>query len=619
MMLRWITLRQEKARTHSRGASKRPGDKGQVSIFVLLVLGLFLLGFVGFAVDMTNLWFHRQTAQGAADAACQAGIMDVLLSAEGIPTTGAGFTPGTAFDCAASSTAAPCRYAALNGYNGTGLVVNAESNDVAVSFPTTVSNPLPPSMQPPNSLAPVPYLQADVTDRVRLTFASLISGNRTSDVRARAVCALALARQPIPLIVLNPTCSHSFDIQDTAATLKITGGPNKSVQVNSNSTYTPGVINCAAATQGSSTGCAGNGTIDLSQGGPALTGSVFGTFGGESPAPPNFLPGTTGAWSSPSSPISDPFAQMAPPAVPLPPVPPSWFPAACQTPPTVPCPVTYGVNGCPDHTTPCLEYTPGLYTSPIIVKGVTAIFDPGVYYIAPTSYTGAQSGQLCGKAACADVGSIGGQCRADFLVDSNGVVRQSAGPAVGNGTNGTVFYLSSGIPATGYGSVFFGANAGNYGARFIDDYVTAGSATSTPAICPGGPIPNPPLPATAAGNVLLGPCSGPFGDPLGLERRMLLFQDRANKDLSGQAHLGGSGGFLLAGTMYFHNCPASPTCQPYNTDYNAFLQFQGTPGSTTRVIGEIIADQLAIAGNGSINMVLDPNAVFNILKATLLQ
>jgi putative Flp pilus-assembly TadE/G-like protein len=605
-----------------RWGRHKPGDSasGQTSIFVLLAVGLFLLGFVGFAVDMTNLWFHRQTAQGAADAACQAGIMDVLAIDNGSTVPGAGFTPGTAFDCSGSSTAAPCRYAALNGYNGTGLVANTESNDVAVSFPATVANPPPPSMQPPNSLAPVPYLQADVTDRVRLTFASLISGNRTSDVRARATCGIVFAKQPIPLIVLNPVCSHSFDIQDTSATVKITGGPNKSVQVNSNSTYVPGVSNCAAATQGGSTGCAGSGTIDLSQGGPSLTGSIFGTFGGQSPAPSGFLPGTTGSWVSPASPISDPFAQLAAPAVPLPPVPPPWFPAACQAPtPTVPCPVNYGVNGCPDQTTPCLEYTPGLYTAPIIVTGVTAIFDPGVYYIAPISYASATAGKYCGKAACADVGTIGGGCRADLIVDSTGVVRQSAGPAVGDGTNGTVFYLSSGIPSTGYGSVFFGSNAGTYGLRVVDDYVSAGSATSAQAICPGGPIPNPPLPATHKGNILLAPCSGPFGDPLGLERRMLMFQDRANKDLHGQATLQGGGGYLLAGALYFHNCPASPTCQPYPTDFNAFVQFQGHAGSDTRVAGEIVSDQIGIAGSSTINMVLDPNLVFNILKATLLQ
>ena len=66
-------------------------DDGQVTIFVVLALAIFLIAFVGFAVDMTNLWFHRQMAQGAADAVCQAGIMDVLVMAEGGSVPGAGF------------------------------------------------------------------------------------------------------------------------------------------------------------------------------------------------------------------------------------------------------------------------------------------------------------------------------------------------------------------------------------------------------------------------------------------------------------------------------------------------------------------------------------------------
>jgi len=101
---------------------------------------------------------------------------------------------------------------------------------------------------------------------------------------------------------------------------------------------------------------------------------------------------------------------------------------------------------------------------------------------------------------------------------------------------------------------------------------------------------------------------------------MLFFQDRANADDHGQPTMQGGGGLLLAGTLYFHNCPNSPDCTPgYNTTYNAFVQLQGTPGSSTRVIGNIITDQLVVAGNGSIDMVLDPNSVFNVLKASLMR
>src|SRR5574338_811075 len=74
-------------------------ESGQTSIFVLLVLGIFFLAFVGLAVDFSNLWFHRQMAQGAADAACTAGAMDLLVAYSGGSSTQGGFTAGTDFDC----------------------------------------------------------------------------------------------------------------------------------------------------------------------------------------------------------------------------------------------------------------------------------------------------------------------------------------------------------------------------------------------------------------------------------------------------------------------------------------------------------------------------------------
>ena len=51
-------------------ACKDTRESGQIMVSLLLMLTLFLLAMVGFAVDLTNLWFHRQAAQTAADAAC---------------------------------------------------------------------------------------------------------------------------------------------------------------------------------------------------------------------------------------------------------------------------------------------------------------------------------------------------------------------------------------------------------------------------------------------------------------------------------------------------------------------------------------------------------------------
>lgn len=119
-------------RAHTTRIGPRlPSDRGQTIVLILLVLGIFLLGAIGFGVDFANFWFHRQAAQNAADAACTAGIMDMLTTA----TTGTpkgGFTAGTNFDCAGTPAAAPCRYAALNGYNGSNTT---PGNHVQVTFP----------------------------------------------------------------------------------------------------------------------------------------------------------------------------------------------------------------------------------------------------------------------------------------------------------------------------------------------------------------------------------------------------------------------------------------------------------------------------------------------------
>src|SRR5262249_44865868 len=101
-------------------------------------------------------------------------------------------------------------------------------------------------------------------------------------------------------------------------------------------------------------------------------------------------------------------------------------------------------------------------------------------------------------------------------------------------------------------------------------------------------------------------------------RGLIFFQDRANGDANAQANMHGGGGLAISGTIYAHNCPNSPTCSA-TTDYKAFFDLQGTPGSGTFVIGEIVADQLVEAGNGSISMQLNPKAVFLVLKAEMVQ
>ena len=582
---------------------------GQTTTIVALVMGLFLLGLAGFAVDVSNWWLHRQMAQGAADAACTAGVMDMLAAASSGITAG-GFpsgSPPATFNCSSSTSTAACQYAALNGYNTGGLLSNQASNDVQISFPASSSVPNlkvcsstnPPPCIPAAARVANPFILVNVTDRVPTTFTALLSGKGTQDVAASALCGIIQATAPVPIIVLNPTCQHSFQVSGSSD-IKIIGGPTRSIQVNSDN------ATCAAAGTNSANGCSGSGTVDLSQGGPSYSGSEFAVTG--SPGTPSVSFTAGGTWTN-GGPISDPYTLVSAPTF-----------ASLSASPTdgAPVMVSHGVDGCPDNTKKCAEYQPGIYTHSIVVKNVTAIFVPGIYYMKVTT-PDTENGGTPGSGCLAS--KVNGQDRYALAVGSNGVVRPST--ATGDGSNGIMFYLS-GTGNGNYASVFFDSSSGSSPDN-IDQYATSN------ATCPGGTAPPKQLgiPQNVNGNVLVGQCTsgGTYigagsTDTTGGIRGLLFFQDRANADTNGQPSMQGGGGLILSGNMYFHNCRADGAginCSAPNTGYQAFLQMQGTPSGGTYVLGNITADEIVLAGNGAIAMSLNPNAVYNILKASLLQ
>ena len=179
----------------------RSRDRGQVTILVVLAMGIFLLAFIGFATDYTNFWFHRQAVQGAADASCQAAAMDLLLYSQGQSTPAVKFTPvkGASIDCASAPTAAPCIIAKKNGYDGT-----LAANKVVMSFPASVAG----ATAPPG--VAVPYVQVDVTEQVRTYFSWLLSKKSAVGVHANATCGLGALAGPVPLVVLHPTASGAL-------------------------------------------------------------------------------------------------------------------------------------------------------------------------------------------------------------------------------------------------------------------------------------------------------------------------------------------------------------------------------------------------------------------------
>ena len=658
-----------------RRSHGRSHQSGQVMLFVLLGLGIFLLGAMAFAIDLSNLWFNRQTAQTAADAACTAGAMDLLVDATDGGTHGS-FTPGTAFDCNTNTGYAPCKYASLNGFESS-IAQGSTSlgNNVYVDFPAR-GTPPPGVTAPPAALAATPFLRVTITNNIPTFFAGMLKGLSTQSVKAYAVCGLQVATAPIPIIVLHPDNAASLGIKGGGgvANVAIVGGPKQSIEVNSCSSSGNSSAPCGTSDAAS---LGGNAKIDLCQAGPSFCGGNMGVFGAEAePGGFNTTCGTnalctggggtqsTPQWNSPQAPISDPFAQTAAPSQPSAATTP-YFPSDLCGPKDTGCTVNsadstgkadcsstiiaagncfvdYKVHECPDSTAPalgtapsnkggCQLYTPGYYPSGITVKNGVAVFDPGLYwvdtdakgnggltlqansFVRPSFYTGGYTSSVPSWFSYKD--------------------------ALGNVDGGTIFYFH------GLGTVSVSANSGTTNGGTAPDsfggnaYQGAGGDADHLVQCPnGGTFPNPNLPASIGGNILIAPCSlsGTWGDTssssggattYASDRGILFFQDRGNSGsgkTSVQANWGGGGQFLLAGTMYFHQCVIGQAdtgtgCDTTTPAFNDVFTLGGNSGSTTYVLGEIITDQLAFNGGSSVAMHLSPTAKYNILKVALLQ
>ena len=332
------------------------GEAGQAVIVLLFMVSVFMVGVLGLAVDMTNLWYHRQMASAAADAACQAGSLDMLSATGGETLSSAGFTVGANGDCATTSAAVMCAYAKFNGYNGAGLSASAPSNAVAWTFLNSVPGVTP--VAGTNS-----YMKVTVSENVPSYFVRLLNGKPLQTINVSASCGSALVKGAAPIVVLHPTMSGALNYANNAG-ISILGGQVRSIQVNSTSP--------TAVTWGS------GGFVDLSKGGPYGTGSDMSVSGGPTSPPgsaSSFLDGTTGHWKSSTVPIGDPYGSVAVPSS-VKNLTPSYGVNGTNA--------AYGVNGCPDSGAKkgCTEYAPGYYPSGLHISGnATTIFDPGIYYM----------------------------------------------------------------------------------------------------------------------------------------------------------------------------------------------------------------------------------------------
>ena len=634
-------------------------------MLIMMLIGLVLLVVLGVAADYTQLWAHRQMAQAAADAACQAGAADLYLDAIDPAAAGTGGVGsfgfiGTSFNCTTNTGTSPCVYAAANGYKGA---------NVSVSFPSSLSGvtAIPPAF----GTVANPYIQVTVTDPIPMSFTKLVSSVSTVNITAKAGCGVVPVAMPVPLVILHKTAAGSLTVSGTP-TIKVYGGPQRSIEVDSN--------NVAALT--------GGGTIDLSQGGPLSppTGSDFGVFGGPKNNPGNVLTGSTGHYISSANPIGDPFLTTSPPSEPT---------ATKGTAQAVPL----GVNGCPDPNG-CVEFSPGDYTG----CAATGNINPGAQGCLLLPYTGKNPGfkvagadwaaganytagqiiqpvknnaggflyiatttgksgaaepnpwnqtvctrqsdatcsggkQLDGGVTWRNVGTVtlnqlstGIFDPGLYYVAANGLNFGSGSTARvstanGDGNLGVTFYFSTsdtvGVKSNS-GSSSACTTASNTGAANPNGCVVAydingkistqatGYIASPILKCPAGSPPPSILENTPdlAGNVLLGPCTGTYASPDG-NRGFLFFQNRAK---AATPSWGGGGQFLSSGFMYFTSgngatCGTNTSC----------LTLQGNSGSQSFTLGNIVVDELSMGGSPTINMILNPTATFQVLRPSLLQ
>ncbi len=575
-------------------------ESGQAAIPLVVFFSLFLLTAAGLAVDVSSLLFHRQAAQSAADAACQAASLDLLESAVG-QTPAAGITPGQAGSCSAGSTSSLCLYAKYNGYAGGGSSAQAGTsawNTVNYSFPQGVTGVVAPS---PN-LATTPFLNVSITESVPTYLVQLVPGSHFSQVKAQCTCGLSQVSEPAPMVVLAKT-GQSFKYSGGAG-LNIVGGPQRGLQVNS--------------TSATAIGCSPSGTINTSQGGPSVTGSDVGIVG---PEPQNmngcqgqttqgFSGGSTGNWRQSVLPMVDPFASVGPPASVKKIVPATYNTNSYQGLYPNNIWVNYKIDGCPDQTSSayvgqtgttsnpanCAEYAPGYYPNGITLPNSysTIIFLPGVYYLNG-SLTSSGSNTLRMALPCWASYSAGYSAAACSTVSKANNLKYTQGA-------GVMFYFLSGT---------FNVSGGLSGDK-ID------TVSSTELTCDGTvPAANLKVPAQMSGNVLWGQCTqnGTYYDTGGDTtdvaatnpgtRGLLFFQDHGN---TASPTFTGSGALSFAGSFYFHS-----------NSYGDVLSLSGGTSTGNFIIGDIVADQVNLSGSGLIGLAIPPTLSVPMLKVAAFQ
>ena len=529
----------------------RMKERGQAVLLVVVALSVFLFGALGIAIDGSQLYAQRQMAQKAADAAAQAGIVTILNGGTAIGTT--------AYYCTSANTTSPCTYASKNTFTA-GATACTSGSDATPGNDCIKVDPNPGVSVPGLDPASPSEVQVTITRAVTMTVMKMV-GLNSFDVTARATAAIVDIPSPVPIIVTQPWQDSSFDLNSGSATITITGGPQRSIEVNSSgasslySPFHPGV--------------------DLSGAGPNGTGGDFGDFGGPaggvallSPAPSS---SNTIHFLQPADPIDDPLSGVSAPSL----------PGTAGN--SAGLALANGTYGCPaSPTKPCLLYFPGAYTSDINVQNNTAVFAPGIYYF--TASTGNGAGFFSGAHGYIQMATGLTDSSTTVSVTTSGSPPKVVGVTSCCGTNtswdgtqtngGVLFYFTG--PTTTVGSCTAANTASANGAN--KDTVNIGS---------NGDL-----------NLIGSPKSGSY-------KGILFFID--HNAFSRSERLGGGGNMSLYGTIYTTDSKtkmgltSSATCSQ-----NQALFVNGNSGSTTTITGEIITSTLQVGGTGGITMTLSP-------------
>src|SRR6185437_13913466 len=234
-----------------------------------------LIGTIGFAIDGGQMYTQRQMAQGAADAAAQAGIMSILrgTNATASNTFATGSPPIASYTCSTTDGTTPCVYARYNGFGGTA------ADTVTLSYPSSVSGAAI------SSSVTVPAIQVTVQRSLQNSFIRFLGGPSTTTISAKAIAGVVGLVSPNSVFLLASSAKDALLISGTGS-LNVSGG---GIAIDSDNTE-------AALIKGSST----------------VTASSFTSVGGVS------ITGTSTSFPAPSTgkaAVADPFLNVPAPTV----------------------------------------------------------------------------------------------------------------------------------------------------------------------------------------------------------------------------------------------------------------------------------------------------------------